>query len=118
MPRLVRPFRKRVTADHRLGRAGNVQLKRQILARLEGDQRLVVVRRQVKRKDVLALANFPLNGELAVTVPGLAGLLGLLALRGSDTRTTVPLPSRDRSRIDPPCKLASDRAIARPNPDP
>ena len=45
--------------------------------------------------------------------------LGVIAaLRGSDTRTTVPLPSFERSRIEPPCRLVSDRAIASPSPEP
>ena len=38
--------------------------------------------------------------------------------RGSVTITTVPLPSFERSRIEPPCSLASDLAIARPRPEP
>jgi hypothetical protein len=42
----------------------------------------------------------------------------LRASRGSETQTTVPVPSFERSRIDPPCRLVSDLAIARPSPDP
>jgi hypothetical protein len=38
--------------------------------------------------------------------------------RGSETQTTVPVPSRERSRIEPPCRLVSDLAIARPRPEP
>jgi hypothetical protein len=41
-----------------------------------------------------------------------------VGVRGSDTRTTVPLPSRERSFIEPPCRCASERAIARPRPEP
>jgi DNA-binding transcriptional LysR family regulator len=38
--------------------------------------------------------------------------------RGSVIRTTVPLPSFERSRIWPPCRLVSERAIASPSPEP
>ena len=38
--------------------------------------------------------------------------------RGSDTQTTVPVPSFERNRIDPPCSLVSERAIASPSPEP
>jgi hypothetical protein len=41
-----------------------------------------------------------------------------LASRGSETQTTVPTPSVERSFIEPPCRLASDFAIARPRPEP
>ena len=40
------------------------------------------------------------------------------ASRGSVMRTTVPVPSFERSRIVPPCRLVSDRAMARPSPEP
>ena len=38
--------------------------------------------------------------------------------RGSVMRTTVPVPSFERSRIVPPCRLVSERAMARPSPEP
>ena len=38
--------------------------------------------------------------------------------RGSVMRTTVPVPSFERSRIVPPCRLVSERAIAKPRPEP
>jgi hypothetical protein len=44
--------------------------------------------------------------------------LVLAASRGSETQTTVPVPSLERSRIDPPCRLVSDLAMARPSPEP
>jgi hypothetical protein len=37
-----------------------------------------------------------------------------LASRGSETQTTVPTPSVERSFIEPPCRLAGDFAIASP----
>ncbi len=37
---------------------------------------------------------------------------------GSITQTMVPTPSLERSFIDPPCRLASDLAIASPRPEP
>ena len=44
--------------------------------------------------------------------------LGCCGSRGSLMRTTVPVPSFERSRIVPPCRLVSDRAMARPRPEP
>src|SRR5205085_258382 len=38
--------------------------------------------------------------------------------RGSVTQTAVPSPSLERSRIVPPCRPASDLAIASPRPEP
>ena len=40
------------------------------------------------------------------------------ASRGSTMRTTVPTPSFERSFIDPPCRVVSERAIASPSPEP
>ena len=48
----------------------------------------------------------------------LALRLGRRASRGSVMRTTVPVPSFERSRIEPPCRLVSERAMARPSPEP
>ncbi len=44
--------------------------------------------------------------------------VALLASCGSETQTTVPAPSFERSRIDPPCSRVSERAIASPSPEP
>lgn len=42
----------------------------------------------------------------------------LLCPHGSFTHTMVPVPSFERSFIDPPCRLASDLAMASPRPEP
>ena len=51
-----------------------------------------------------------------------AGHLRLSALRASRgsviRRRRCRLPSFERSRIEPPCRLVSERAIARPSPEP
>ena len=52
--------------------------------------------------------------QAAADIPDAA----LIASRGRVTRTTVPTSSLERSRIEPPCSCASERAIARPSPEP
>ena len=52
--------------------------------------------------------------QAAAEIPDAA----LMASRGRVTRTTVPTSSLERSFIEPPWSWASERAIARPRPEP
>ena len=59
-------------------------------------------------------------GERPLAYAAAAEIFALVSRgpRGSDTQTTVPLPSFERSRIEPPCRLVSERAMASPSPEP
>ena len=77
---------KRVAANNWFAMAGNVQIKCDVLPRLEWRQRLAVVRRQIKRTDVVALGDFFRDLEFAVAVPDEFELFDFLDLhpRGLD----------------------------------
>ena len=79
---VMRAVGKRVAADQGLVAAGDIELEGEILARLEGGQRLAVVRLQIERTDVVAFVDFFGDGKFAVAVPEEAGLFDLAALEG------------------------------------
>ncbi len=78
---LMGTFGKRVAADQRLVASRQIQLKRQILSRLERGERTAVVRFQIKCGDVVALGNFFGDGEFAQAVPAGLRLLGFAATK-------------------------------------
>src|ERR1043166_9779379 len=75
---MMRAVGKGVAANQRLVAPRDVELEGEILARLEWGQRLAVVRLQIERANVLALARFFGDGELPVAIPNQSGLLDLL----------------------------------------
>ena len=71
---------KRVAANNWFAMAGNVQIKCDVLPRLERRQRLAVVRREIKRTDIVALGDFFRYLKFAVAVPNEFELLDFLDL--------------------------------------